>query len=170
MTLIRTGSKWNGVSLLLWLALLTAWSFSVFSVIEEFCLVSACRDAAGFTLFGFNMGLCGIAYFSALLLFLFFRKKYPVLELLLSAGVSAGVGAEMRLLWIQKYVIGAWCPLCVTICCSLCGAAAMLVFEKVTVARTGGAARRPRMGWIALIISMITAGLLIAVLGVQALP
>ncbi len=166
MTFFQTVSKWSKTPLLLWMAVMTAWFFSVFSVIQEFCLVSACRDAAGFALFGINMGWFGIAYFSIMLMFLLYRKKYQALDLLLSVAVFAGIGAELRLLWIQKYVIGAWCPLCVTICCALCVATVLLIVEK----SSGGAGRGAITGWIALMVMMVIAGLAAAVLGVHVLP
>jgi hypothetical protein len=92
--------------ILLWFAVSTGWLVSTFSVIEEMCMVSACRDTASFTLFGLNMGWFGIGYFSLLLVVLWLRRKDCRLDLLLSALVFSGIGAEFRLLWIQKFIIG----------------------------------------------------------------
>jgi hypothetical protein len=154
-------------NILLWISVLTGWLVSIFSVIQEMCMVSACRDTAGFTIFGFNMGWFGIAYFSLLLMVLWLRKKDNRLDWLLSAMVFAGIGAELRLLWIQKYIIEGWCPLCVTICCALFVAAILLVIEKLRAAGQDGVMRL--MIWLALVLVMGATGLAVAVAGVKAL-
>jgi hypothetical protein len=157
------------LSVLLWIALSTGWLVSIFSVIQEMCMVSACRDTAGFTIFGLNMGWFGIAYFSLILVVLWLRKKDNRLDLLFAALVFSGIGAELRLLWIQKYIIGGWCPLCVTICCALFCATLLLVVEKVRYTATGQGAARSMLGWLALAIAMAAIGLAVAIVGVKAL-
>lgn len=159
----------RAVSVLLWLALATGWLVSTFSVIQEMCMVSACRDTASFTIFGFNMGWFGIAYFSLILIVLWLRKKDYRLDWALSALVFSGIGAEFRLLWIQKYVIGGWCPLCVTICCALFVAATLLVIEKVRGVGAGQGSVKGLLGWLALMLAMSAIGLVVAVAGVKAL-
>ncbi|NTW98759.1 MAG: vitamin K epoxide reductase family protein [Geobacteraceae bacterium] len=159
----------RALSILLWLALITGWLVSIFSVIEELCLATACSDAASFTFFGAGMGWFGIAYFCLILLFLWLRPRNTVLNWAFAATVFSGIGAELRLLWIQKYIIGGWCPLCVTICCALFFAAALLLIEKVQDARTGEERLKGLLGWIALMTAMIAIGLSIAVVGIKAL-
>jgi hypothetical protein len=156
-------------SIMLWLAVFTGWLVSIFSVIEEMCLASACRDTAGFTVFGFNMGWFGIAYFSLILMLLWMRKSVYRLDWGLAALVFAGIGAELRLLWIQKYVIGGWCPLCVTICCALFVAAILLVVEKVQGADSVQARGKSLLGWLVLALAMSALGLTIAIVGVKSL-
>lgn len=156
-------------SIMLWLAVTTGWLVSTFSVIQELCMVAACRDTAGFTIFGFNMGWFGIAYFTLLLIVLWQRKKVWWLDWAFSAMVFAGIGAELRLLWIQKYIIGGWCPLCVTICCALFIAAILLVIEKLQRMGSVEGGGKSLLGWLALVMAMSAAGLAIAVAGVKAL-
>jgi len=165
---LSTGKR-STLSVLLWLAVISGWLVSTFSVIQELCMVAACRDTAGFTIFGLNMGWFGIAYFSLLLLVLWQRKKVWWLDWALSAMVFAGIGAEFRLLWIQKYIIGGWCPLCVTICCALFIAATLLVIEKVQRVRSGEGGGKSLSGWLVLVLAMLVTGLTIAVMGVKAL-
>jgi len=163
------------LTILLWLSVITGWLVSIFSVIEEMCLATACRDTASFTIFGLGLGWFGIAYFTLILVLLKMRKKLYLLEWPLYAMVFSGVGSEFRLLWIQKYIIGSWCPLCVTICFALFVAAIILLIEKVLVEKgeTAGSLRSggksPLFRWIALIVTMTAAGLAIAIVGVQAL-
>ena len=159
----------RALSILLWLAVSTAWLVSIFSVIQEMCMVSACRDTAGFTIFGFNMGWFGIAYFSLILIVQWLRKKDCRLDWVFSVLLFSGIGAELRLLWIQKYVIGGWCPICVTICCALFVTAVLLVVEKVQGAGSLQGGRKSLPVWLALALAMIAAGLATAILGVKAL-
>ena len=151
--------------ILLWLSVATGWLVSIFSVIQEMCLASACRDAAAFTILGADMGWFGIAYFCCIVALLWLRKKIYLLNRILSAAVFAGVGAEFRLLWIQKYIIGGWCPLCVTICCSLFITAGLLVIEKAYSAES------TRCKWSTFAENSIisAAGFAIAFIGVRAL-
>lgn len=167
---VNPGAKGSFMTILLWLAVIAGWLVSIFTVIQEMCLATACSDAASFTLFGFNMGLAGIAYFSLILIVLWLRNRDWRLEWALPVLVFGGIGAELRLLWIQKYVIGSWCPLCVTICCALFLAALLLTIEKVRGAggeSNGSAKNLP--GWIVVALVMIAVGLAVATVGVKAL-
>lgn len=157
------------ITVLLWLSLITGWLVSIFSVIEELCLATACSDAASFTLFGIGMGWFGIAYFSIILLVLWLRKKVCLLQWALAAMVYSGIGAELRLLWIQKYVIGGWCPLCVTICCALFVAGILLLIENVQDAGSGEGRGKRLLGRMLFMAAMAATGLAVAVAGVKAL-
>jgi uncharacterized membrane protein len=164
-----SAGKRSALSILLWLAISAAWLVSTFSVLQEMCMVSACRDTASFTIFGFNMGWFGIAYFSLILIVLWLRKKDCRLDDVLSALVFSGIGAEIRLLWIQKYIIGGWCPLCVTICCALFCAAILLVVGKVRGVGTVQGGMKGILEWLALAAASGAIGLTVAVVGVKAL-
>ncbi len=157
------------VSLLLWLSLTTGLAVSLFTVVEELCLATACRDTASFTFFGIGMGWLGIAYFSIILMLLWKRKKIPLLDYLLAAMVFSGIGAELRLLWIQKFIIGGWCPLCVSICCALCITAIALLVEKGQDAGSNQAGGKSFPGWLVFVLVMIASGLAIAYVGVKSL-
>ena len=157
------------MSILLWLAVTTGWLVSIFYVIKIMCLATACSDTAIFTFLGVGMGWFGIAYFSSILLLLWLRQKIYLLNWALSAMVFAGIGAELRLLWIQKYIIGSWCPLCVTICCALFFAAILLLIEKVQDAGSGPGKVKSLLWWLAFVMAMFAVGLAIAVVGVKEL-
>jgi len=157
------------MSILLWLAVSTGLAVSIFTLIEDMCLATACSDAASFTFFGVGLGWYGIAYFILVLLLLWLRQKVYWLNWVLTAMVFSGLGAEFRLLWIQKYIIGSWCPLCVTISCALFFAAILLLIEKVQDAGSGQERAKNLIGWLAFVMAMIALGLAIAVVGVQAL-
>jgi hypothetical protein len=156
-------------SILLWLALSTCWLISIFAVIEELCLATACSDTASFTFFGIGMWWYGIAYFSLILLLMWLRHKIYVLSWALAAMVYSGIGAEFRLLWIQKYIIGSWCPLCVTICVALFFAAVILLIENVQNAGSGEGRGKRLLGLLAFMTAMTAIGLAVAVAGIKAL-
>jgi hypothetical protein len=157
------------ISALLWCTIAICWLVSTFSVVQEMCLTTACRDTVGFTVLGINMGWFGIIYFSLLLLILWQRKRNIRLDWLLAAMVFIGVGAELRLLWIQKYVIGGWCPLCVSICCALFCAAILLLLEKRQETEPDVTGKISLLRWVVLMAVMIASGLVIAFLGVKGL-
>lgn len=66
----------RALSILLWLAVSTGLAVSIFTLIEEMCLATACSDTASFTFFGVGMGWFGIAYFSIILLLLWLRQRF----------------------------------------------------------------------------------------------
>jgi hypothetical protein len=161
--------KGRTLSILLLLAVVTGWLVSTFSVIQEMCMVAACRDTAVFTIFGLNMGWFGISYFSLILIVLWLRKRDCRLDWAVAALLFGGIGAELRLLWIQKYVIGGWCPLCVTICCALFVAVILLVVEKIREAGSAPGSGKSLFVWLTLSLAISAIGLAVAVVGVKAL-
>jgi hypothetical protein len=157
------------LAILLWLAVSSGLAVSLFTLIEEMCLATACSDTASFTFFGVGMGWFGIAYFSLILLLLWLRQKGHWINGALASLVFLGLGAEFRLLWIQKYIIGSWCPLCVSICCALFCAAIVLFIEKIQNARSGQGGGKSFFRWLAFVMAMMAIGLAIAFVGVQSL-
>lgn len=156
------------IMILLWLAVITGLAVSAASLIEELCMATACSDAASFVFFGIGMAVLGCAYFSLMLVLLVVRKKSWVIGWIFTGMVFSGVGAEFRLLWIQKFIIGSWCPLCVTICCALFVSAVLLLVERVLEGREAG--NKVNMaGWLSFVTVMIAIGLVVAIIGVRAL-
>lgn len=157
------------VTILLRLAVFTGLAVSIASVIEEFCMATACSDAASFVFFGIGMGVLGCIYFSFVLVLLFLREKSALSGWMFTAMVFSGVGAEFRLLWIQKYIIGSWCPLCVTICCALLFSAVLLFVETIRGLKEAENKVGDLIRWLVFVTAMIVTGLAVAVAGVRAL-
>lgn len=157
------------LTILLWISLIAGCGIAVLSLIEEICLARACRDTLSFTFFGIGLGWVGIAYFAALLAVLALRRRLPLLELLLAALVFAGVGAEFRLLWIQKFIIGAWCPFCVSIAVTVFTAAILLVLDTLRVARTKAQSVKFFIGWLGVMLPVSALGLSVAYLFIRQL-
>ncbi len=157
------------VTLLLWLTVATGQAVAIATLIEELCLTTACRDTAAFTFFGIGMGWLGITYFAFMLLLLRLRRQAPLLQWALTAMIFSGIGAEFRLLWIQKYIIGSWCPFCVTICCALFAAALLLTIEGFQKEVTGVETGKKRLWWFVFVTMLSVIGLVVAIAGVKAL-
>lgn len=157
------------LKILLWLSLSAGLLIAIASLIEEICMVQACRDTLSFTLFGIGLGWIGVAYFVLLLTVLALRGRFPFLSLLLDALVFTGIGTEFRLLWIQKFIIGAWCPFCVSIACALFAAALLLILENRRVSQSQVRSGKSFSVWLALMLSMTGLGLAVAYLFIRQL-
>lgn len=87
---------------------------------------SACSEAALFTIFGLSFGWFGVLFFSVLICTLFLRKRFAWMDTIVILLLCAAAGAELQFIWVQKFVIGKWCPLCLTI-------AAVIYLMTITV-------------------------------------
>jgi hypothetical protein len=154
---------------LLWLSLSAGCVIAVLSLVEEICMVKACRDTLSFTFLGIGLGWIGVAYFGLLLTVLALRNRFSPLRLLLDCLVFAGIGTELRLLWIQKFVIGAWCPFCVSIACALFVASLLLILENCRSARSQVQSLKYLLGWLGLMLPMAGLGLAVAYIFIRQL-
>ncbi|MBK5276557.1 MAG: vitamin K epoxide reductase family protein [Desulfuromonadales bacterium] len=157
------------LAILLWISLVSGCVIAVLSLIEEICLAQACRDTLSFTFFGFSLGWVGVAYFGLILMVLALRNRFTPMRLLLSALVFSGIGTEFRLLWIQKFIIGAWCPFCVSIACTLFVAATLLILENLQLSRSREQSGKCFLTWLALMLPMTGIGFVVAWLFVRQL-
>jgi uncharacterized membrane protein len=157
------------LKILLWLSLSAGCVIAVLSLVEEICMVQACRDTLSFTFFGIGLGWIGVAYFGLLLTVLALRNRLNPMRLLLAALVFAGIGTEFRLLWIQKFIIGSWCPFCVSIACTLFAAALLLILESRRAAQVQVRPGKNFLAWLALMLPMTGIGLVVAYLFIRQL-
>lgn len=74
-----------------------------------------CSDAHHYQFFGLSFGMIGLVYFSSLISLHILSLKYPLLHLPAGFMVAGGLGAEIMLIVVQKFVIGKWCPICLSI-------------------------------------------------------
>ena len=152
-----------------WLVFLAGWLVAGFTVIEEFCMVQACRDTAAFTFFGVSVGLLGIIYFTLLLAAQWAASRSLLFDRVRTALVFSGVGAELRLLWLQKFVIGSWCPLCVTICCALISGSLLLLIDKTLEAKSAASGKAFPVDTAAIAAAMTLIGVIVAYIGIREL-
>lgn len=78
---------------------------------------SACSQVHEYKFFGFDFEIAGFLFFTtALFLHLFSGRVGSFLS---SMMVASAVGAEVNLILVQKYVIGQWCPVCLSIAATI---------------------------------------------------
>lgn len=75
----------------------------------------ACAAGHKYKLYGFAFESIGIAFFSTATLLFAFSIKYSILRLFVAALFFGALGAEVMFTYAQKYIIGHWCPICLSI-------------------------------------------------------
>lgn len=74
-----------------------------------------CKEEHTYRLFGAPFEWYGIIFFSGALLLHAFAYFRPSVSFLAALWIFSGVGAEIFFIIAQKYIIGAYCPVCLTI-------------------------------------------------------
>ncbi|MHB1011921.1 MAG: thioredoxin domain-containing protein [Desulfobacteria bacterium] len=90
-----------------------------------------CEDTHLYRLFGFPLSPLGVGYFTLCGLAFLTRDRFRFSGFLIPVLLSGALGAEFVLVWIQKYVIGRWCPLCVGIALSVATACVLIALERL---------------------------------------
>jgi hypothetical protein len=152
-------------TVLLWLSILTGLILSVLSGLKV--CSSLCSETATYTIFSQDFGWFGSVFFALLILLLALRRRYPLAGSLLSYAVFAAVGAEMRLIWIQKYAIGTWCPVCLCIAAAVALAALVVSYELLVIRTTFGGSMKANFSHITVILVAILIGFGGVLMGVQ---
>lgn len=149
----------------LWLALLAGLTLSVLSGLK--ICTSLCSETAKYSIFGMDFGWFGSAFFGLLILGAAVRERIPYADVLLLIGVSAALGAELRLIWLQKYVIGSWCPVCLGIAAMVAAAFLALLYQLLAIRTASGGTMKTRFAHIAVMILALLVGLGAALVGVR---
>jgi len=157
------GTITSGVTL--WLTLLAGLTLSVLSGLK--LCTSLCSETATYLIFNMDFGWFGTAFFAVMILASFVRKRVPFAGIFLLAGVSAALGAELRLIWIQKYEIGSWCPVCLGIAAMVALSFCALAYQLPTMRTVSGGSMKRGYSHIAVIILALLAGFCATVAGVQ---
>jgi thiol-disulfide isomerase/thioredoxin len=97
----------SGVAIIagLLLTLLSLWSVCT----------EACIESHKYRIFGMPFEIFGLVYFSLLILTYAFTKNSSLMAWATGLLLAAGFGAEVMFILIQKYTMGGWCPLCLSI-------------------------------------------------------
>ncbi|MFI0434581.1 MAG: thioredoxin domain-containing protein [Parachlamydiaceae bacterium] len=114
---------------LVFLALLAGFILSVLSWLE--ICVEHCSANQDFRLFNLPFAFVGIAFFIGLMTLHLLSKKYPFLSQLVGWLIASSLGAEFMFILVQKYQIGHWCPVCLSIAASVLFAAVLLSMEYI---------------------------------------
>jgi len=149
----------------LWLALLAGLTLSVLSGLH--ICASMCSETAKYSIFGMDFGWFGCAFFGLLILLSVVRTRVPSAGGLLLYVVCAALGAELRLIWIQKYDIGSWCPVCLGVAATIATAFLALSYQLPAPQSTSGGIMKTRLTRISLMTLALLAGLGVALTGVR---
>ncbi len=76
---------------------------------------NSCVEVHHYKYFGLDFELLGLAFFIVAGLLHVFSIMVPSLGYIVGLMLAAAVGSEINFILIQKYVIGHYCPLCLTI-------------------------------------------------------
>ena len=114
-----------------WIALplAAAWILSAMSLLG--ICSDGCEETHLYRLFGFPLPPFGLGYFTLCGLAFLTRNRFRISGALVPVLLSGALGAEFVLVWIQKYVIGRWCLLCVGIGLSVATACVLIALERL---------------------------------------
>lgn len=112
---LSTFNKW-----MFWIALIALLSGLILTVISslELC-TSACVEGQKWRLFGYKFETFGLIFFPIGLISHILSLRFPLFRTISSLMIASLAGAEVWFLYIQKMVIGGFCPVCVGIALSL---------------------------------------------------
>jgi protein-disulfide isomerase len=114
-----------------WIAvpLAAAWILSVMSWLG--ICSGGCEETHLYLFFGIPLSPLGVGYFTVCGLAFLTRNRIRLSGFSIPLLLAGALGSEFVLLWIQKYVIGRWCPLCVGIGLSVAAACALASLERL---------------------------------------
>lgn len=151
-------------NVLLWVAILSGLCLSITSVLK---ICSSCSATAQYRVFGLDFGWFGIGYFVILATVVFFRADNFWADWLAVLLLFASAGAEVRFVWIQKYEIGQWCPICLSIAVTIFVACAAISYDMREKLISRGAVMKPKLLYIVFVILCFWLGLGTAWVGVR---
>src|SRR3990172_6966972 len=156
-----------------WIALplAAAWVLSAMS------LLGICSDGCGGThlyrLFVFPLPPFGLGFFTLCGLAFLTRNRYRFSGFMIPVLLSGALGSEFVFVWIQKYVIGRWCLMCIGIALSVVTACVLIALQRLSgvAIRIRGGERNLVMkrlaGKTALILFAFLAGMGVTALGLE---
>lgn len=89
----------------------------------------ACSQGHQYRLYGYTFETIGIPFFGMLIIAQLLSRRFPSLALFVGASISGAVGAELMFTYAQKYMIGHWCPICLSIAFSIFAAFILLAYQ-----------------------------------------
>ena len=114
-----------------WLLTLAFIAGLVLSILSwlEIC-VEHCSANQEYRLFGFPFAIVGVLFFVGLLFLHILSRYVEGLSTIVDWSVLVALGAEVFFIFLQKYQIGHWCPICVSIAISIAFASLVILRNK----------------------------------------
>lgn len=150
--------------LITWVASLAGMGLSLETV---FKICGSCSVTADYRLFGMEFGWVGIGFFALLLPLLALRGRSACCAWLALLLLFAAAGAEARFIWIQKYEIGQWCPICLSLAATIFLACAGVTWERLRTLSAKGAPMKSKLIHFVLVSLFFVMGLGTATVGVN---
>jgi protein-disulfide isomerase/uncharacterized membrane protein len=115
-----------------WLASLLIFAGIVLTAVSALKLCSeTCNQAHNYRLFGMPFEAGGAAFFGTLTFLHFGSRKWPWLSSMVLPLLALGLGAEAYFIYLQKYEIGHWCPVCLSIAASILLLAICYIYIRI---------------------------------------
>lgn len=167
--IMQNSSQINRPDKLYWLTAAAILIASILTVISIFRLCSSeCSEGHNWRLFGLPFEVFGsIFFFSMAVLHILVRKR-PELEFYEGLAFASALGAEGMFIIVQKYYIGTWCPVCLSIAACIAVGFGVHVYKLTKPTHTLNADKGDHMTTIRRGLTSTTAifvGFLIAFLG-----
>ncbi len=124
MNLLFQSSERRQFIISFWITTIALISGFVLSILSwlELC-VEHCSANQNYRLFGFSFGKVGIVFFFAITILYVYTRIKPALLRYVGWILASALGAEVMFIAVQRYQIGHWCPVCLSIAFSLVVAA-----------------------------------------------
>ena len=106
-----------------------AWILSVMSWLG--ICSDGCEETHLYRLFGIPLSPLGVGFFTLCGLAFLTRNRFRFSGFLIPVLLSGALGSEFVLVWMQKYVIGKWCPLCMGVALSVVTACVLIALERL---------------------------------------
>jgi len=94
----------------------------------EIC-TEACAEVHFYKYFGWDFELVGFLFFVTATVMHFLSAKINWLAYIVGLMVASGIGSEINFIFVQKYVIQQWCPVCLTIAAVIGGIGILMLYR-----------------------------------------
>lgn len=129
----------------IWLALLAGLGLSIAAQLK---ICSACSETAQYRILGMEFGWFGIGWFVVLILLQQLSKRFAPFAVVVPLSLIVSTGAEAHFIWIQKYEIGQWCPICLGIATAVFLVCIATLWDILKKTQIQGIAMKSRPLWI----------------------
>lgn len=147
-----------------WLASLAGVGLSIVALLE---VCASCSETAAYRVFGLDFGWFGIGYFTLLTLMLGLRRRLHRCGGIVLLLAFAAAGAEARFIWIQKYDIGQWCPVCLSLAAAVFLVCVGATWERFRHFTAKGATMKSKLLFLVCVSLCFVLGLGAATAGVR---